>query len=198
MLRHDGCVCGRRFARKQSLWLHQDRSGSHDKPQSMYRLVKTNHCPKCETILSSYKGALQHMKSSLKNGFCKPGLALFQNTIAPPTSYMCRLCEQNHVSLDAYNKHVQECHLDHIEVVRESPGNPEEGDLRIEGETRVRTMAALAQSSSSSFPSSISHSCGKADHKLQSARRAARDQRSVSAPASASRVPVQDLNSKIG
>ena len=43
MCKKDGSVCGRRFARKQSLWLHQDRSGDHDRPK----------CPKCETVLSS-------------------------------------------------------------------------------------------------------------------------------------------------
>ena len=90
------------------------------------------------------------MKPSLKNEYCKPDLNLFSAAIAPPTSFSCILCDEQHVSLSAYNQHVQSKHLDHLGIAREGSEKPTGGKLTGEGASHVHTVALGVQTNSSS------------------------------------------------
>ena len=116
----DGTSCNRCFKTKQALWRHQHSSKLHQPVWGNTSLVITNQCPRCKTVMSSYRAALQHLKGSEKQGYCIANKTYIPHTLRQPKSLHCKMCDMSFENVDSFNHHACEHHLAHIVVIDHS------------------------------------------------------------------------------
>ena len=107
MVKEDGMVCGKEFNTRRGLKIHQHWMHKQNMDITASCIVQNKQCPFCETWFTHKASAVNHVRSAIQNGVCKPN----RNVIpAMPVNeqqkVVCKMCGETINGLDDYNKHL--------------------------------------------------------------------------------------------